>query len=168
MLGVLARLRGIADLSSDAFSHKKASFDAVVAFWYAFYDFCRWRETIGCSPAMQVGVTGSIWTMEQLVEKALAAEPCEPPQVEIVTPPEGPARGRRAPECGCARCRTSDQATFSRGRCSGCRRYPHRKRNYRSSRNCRLKLSGRVAFRLKSTTRAPHTVGSLALAIFPR
>jgi hypothetical protein len=40
---------------------------------------------------MQAGVTGSIWTMAQLVEEALTAEPCEPPQVEPVAPPEGPA-----------------------------------------------------------------------------
>jgi hypothetical protein len=62
-----------------------------VSLWYAFYNFCRWHETIRCSPAMQAGVTGSIWTMEQLVEEALAAEPCEPPQAEPVAPPEGPA-----------------------------------------------------------------------------
>jgi len=74
---------------SNGFSHKKAALDAAVSLWYAFYNFCRRHETIRCSPAMQTGVTGSIWTMEQFVEEALAAEPCEPPQVEPVAPSEG-------------------------------------------------------------------------------
>jgi IS1 family transposase len=45
---------------SNGFSHKKAALDAAVSLWYAFYNFCRWHETIRCSPAMQAGVTGSI------------------------------------------------------------------------------------------------------------
>jgi hypothetical protein len=40
---------------------------------------------------MQAGVTGSIWTVVQLVEEALAAEPCEPPRVEPIAPLDGPA-----------------------------------------------------------------------------
>jgi len=76
---------------SNGFSHKKAALDAAVSLWYAYYNFCRWHETLRCSPAMQAGVTGSIWTMAELVDAALTAEPCEPPQVEPVAPPEGPA-----------------------------------------------------------------------------
>jgi IS1 family transposase len=76
---------------SNGFSHKRAALDAAVALWYTFYNLCRWHETIRCSPAMQAGITGSIWTMVELVDAALAAKPCEPPQVEPLAPPEGPA-----------------------------------------------------------------------------
>jgi hypothetical protein len=76
---------------SNGFSHKKAALDAAVALWYAFCNFCRWHETIQCSPAMQAGLTGSIWTMDQLVEEALAAKPRDPPEPEPIAPSEGPA-----------------------------------------------------------------------------
>lgn len=76
---------------SNGFSHKKAALDAAVALWYTFYNFCRWHETIRCSPAMQAGITGSIWTIEQLVEEALSAAPCEPPEPDPIAPSEGPA-----------------------------------------------------------------------------
>jgi IS1 family transposase len=76
---------------SNGFSHKKAALDAAVALWYFYYNTCRWHETIRCSPAMQAGLTGSIWTMAELVEAALSAEPCEPPDAEPMAASEGPA-----------------------------------------------------------------------------
>jgi hypothetical protein len=73
---------------SNGFSYNKAALDAAVALWYTFYNFAHWHETTRCSPAMQAGLAGSTETMEQLVEEALSAAPCQPPEPESIAPSE--------------------------------------------------------------------------------
>ena len=38
------------------------------------YNFCRVHEALRVTPAMQLGVTNHIWTISELVEKALSGK----------------------------------------------------------------------------------------------
>jgi len=43
------------------------------AIFFAFYNFCRKHETLkGATPAMAAGLTGTHWTIKDLVEQAAA------------------------------------------------------------------------------------------------
>jgi IS1 family transposase len=53
-----------------AFSKKRENFEAAVALHFAYYNFVKRHNTIRCTPAMAAGVTGSFWSVGQLVEAA--------------------------------------------------------------------------------------------------
>ena len=55
---------------SNGFSKKLQNHRAAVALQIAFYNLCRWHETIRCTPAMALGVTDHMWTIGELVELA--------------------------------------------------------------------------------------------------
>ena len=53
-----------------AFSKKRVNFEAAVGLHFAYYNFVKRHSTIRCTPAMAAGVTGSFWSVADLVEAA--------------------------------------------------------------------------------------------------
>jgi IS1 family transposase len=53
-----------------AFSKKRENFEAAVGLHFAYYNFVKRHNTLRCTPAMAAGVTGSFWTIGDLVEAA--------------------------------------------------------------------------------------------------
>jgi len=53
-----------------AFSKKRENFEAAVGLHFAYYNFVRRHNTIRCTPAMAAGVSGTFWTVGELVEAA--------------------------------------------------------------------------------------------------
>jgi len=46
-----------------AFSKKWNSLKAMLALYFAFYNFCRIHSSIRCTPAMESGLTGHVWSL---------------------------------------------------------------------------------------------------------
>ncbi|MGB9488892.1 MAG: hypothetical protein WCA92_00380, partial [Terriglobales bacterium] len=53
-----------------AFSKKRENFEAAVALHFAYYNFVKRHNTLRCTPAMAAGVTGSFWSVGDLLEAA--------------------------------------------------------------------------------------------------
>jgi IS1 family transposase len=53
-----------------AFSKKRENFEAAVGLHFAYYNFVRRHNTLRCTPAMAAGVTGTSWSVGDLVEAA--------------------------------------------------------------------------------------------------
>ena len=51
-----------------AFSKKRENFEAAVGLHFAYYNFVRRHNTLRCTPAMAAGVTGTTWSVGDLVE----------------------------------------------------------------------------------------------------
>jgi IS1 family transposase len=51
-----------------AFSKKRENFEAVVGLHFAYYNFVKRHNTLRCTPAMAAGVTGSFWSVGNLLE----------------------------------------------------------------------------------------------------
>ena len=51
-----------------AFSKKRENFTAAVGLHFAYYNFVKRHNTIRCTPAMAAGVTGTSWSVGDLVE----------------------------------------------------------------------------------------------------
>lgn len=56
---------------TNAFSKKLANHVAATALHYAHYNFVRRHQTLRCTPAMEAGVTSTMWTTADLLEAAL-------------------------------------------------------------------------------------------------
>lgn len=87
---------------SNAFSKKLENHRAAVSLHVAWYNFCRVHESLRVTPAMEAGITSHVWSVEELVERALSAEPCAPPEPKPLAPPapppgEKPATARALP-----------------------------------------------------------------------
>lgn len=80
----------------NAFSKKLDHHRAAVSLHIAWYNFVRVHETLRVTPAMEAGITDRVWSVEELVTRALAAEPCEAPQAQPLAPPE-PLPGEAKP-----------------------------------------------------------------------
>ncbi|WP_348980531.1 IS1 family transposase [Polyangium sp. 15x6] len=78
----------------NGFSRKIENHRAAISLHVAFYNFVRVHESLRVTPAMEAGIASSVWTIEELVERALAAAPCEPPKPRELTPPT-PAPGAK-------------------------------------------------------------------------
>ena len=52
---------------TNAHSRKLANHKACVTLWIAWYNFCRVNTAIRVTPAMAAGLTGHIWTIEELL-----------------------------------------------------------------------------------------------------
>lgn len=70
---------------TNAFSKKLANHKAAVALHVGHYNFCHAHETIRTTPAMALGVTGHIWSIAELIERATQA---------LATPPATPTLPR--------------------------------------------------------------------------
>lgn len=81
---------------------------AMIAIFVTWFNFCWVHEALRCTPAMEVGLASHVWSVEELVEAALAAEPCEPPSPEPLKPrAEAPKATERQTSTG-ARLRAID------------------------------------------------------------
>ena len=74
----------------NAFSKKIDHHRAAVSLHVAWYNFCRVHESLRITPAMEAGITDHVWTVQELVERALSAEPCDAPQPKPLAPPAPP------------------------------------------------------------------------------
>jgi transposase-like protein/IS1 family transposase len=52
---------------TNAFSKKWENLRAMLAIYFAYYNFCRVHSSLRCTPAMQAGITKSIWTLRDLL-----------------------------------------------------------------------------------------------------
>jgi IS1 family transposase len=55
-----------------AFSKKRENFEAAVGLHFAYYNFVKRHNTLRCTPAMAAGVTGTMWSVGDLLEAAAA------------------------------------------------------------------------------------------------
>jgi IS1 family transposase len=60
---------------TNAFSKKPRNHAAAIALHFAHYNLCRRHQTLRVTPAMAAGVVPTMWTMEQLLDVALAHLP---------------------------------------------------------------------------------------------
>lgn len=59
---------------TNAFSKKLENHCAAVALYAAHYNLCRVHEALRITPAMQIGITGHVWSIGELVAAALYGE----------------------------------------------------------------------------------------------
>ena len=52
---------------TNAFSKKWENLHAALALHFAYYNFCRVHSSLRVTPAMQAGITGSVWTLQDLL-----------------------------------------------------------------------------------------------------
>ncbi len=52
---------------TNAFSKKWENLKAALAFYFAYYNFCRIHSTIRCTPAMEAGITKHVWELRELL-----------------------------------------------------------------------------------------------------
>lgn len=52
---------------TNAFSKKWDNLRAALALHFAYYNFCRVHKTLRCTPAMEAGITNTIWTLQDLL-----------------------------------------------------------------------------------------------------
>jgi IS1 family transposase len=55
---------------TNAFSKKRANLRAMLALYFCWYNFCRMHKSLRMTPAMAAGITGTIWTLRQMLEAA--------------------------------------------------------------------------------------------------
>ena len=55
---------------TNAFSKKLENFKAAAALYFAYYNFVKIHTTLRVTPAMQAGVTNTVWTIADLVDAA--------------------------------------------------------------------------------------------------
>lgn len=69
------------------FSRRLLFLRAAIALHFAAYNFCRVHAALRVTPAMQLGVTDHVWSIEELVVAALAAVEGTSPTVPPPVPP---------------------------------------------------------------------------------
>jgi transposase-like protein/IS1 family transposase len=52
---------------TNAFSKKWENLKAMLAIYFAFYNFCRIHSSIRCTPAMESGITQHVWSLRELL-----------------------------------------------------------------------------------------------------
>jgi len=52
---------------TNAFSKKWEHLKAMLALYFSYYNFCRIHSSIRCTPAMESGLTGHIWSLRELL-----------------------------------------------------------------------------------------------------
>lgn len=71
----------------NGFSRKLVNHRAAVQLHFAWYNLVRIHESLRVTPAMEAGITNHVWSVSELVEAALAAEPVGPPVREPLALP---------------------------------------------------------------------------------
>ena len=59
---------------TNAFSKKLDNLKAAVALHFAHYNLCRIHKTIRCTPAMEIGISRNIWSIDGLINAALESK----------------------------------------------------------------------------------------------
>jgi IS1 family transposase len=80
-----------------AFSKHPEHHKAAVALGYVHYNMCHMVRTLRVTPAMAVGVVSSPWSLEELLDALLSAEPCDPPHVQPLVHPKPAETARELP-----------------------------------------------------------------------
>jgi len=57
---------------TNAFSKKLENFEAAVALHFGYYNLVKIHSSVRMTPAMAIGATDRLWSIEDLVETALA------------------------------------------------------------------------------------------------
>jgi len=52
---------------TNAFSKKLANLKAAVSLWFCYYNFCRVHGSLRITPGMEVGLTNSVWGLQDLI-----------------------------------------------------------------------------------------------------
>lgn len=52
---------------TNAFSKKWENLQAALALYFAYYNFCRIHSSIRCTPAMEAGLTNTVWSLRDLL-----------------------------------------------------------------------------------------------------
>lgn len=52
---------------TNGFSRKWENLNYALALFFAYYNFCRVHKTLRCTPAMEAGLTKSVWTLKDLI-----------------------------------------------------------------------------------------------------
>jgi len=52
---------------TNAFSKKWDNLKAMLALYFAYYNFCRIHSSIRCTPAMESGITSHVWSLRELL-----------------------------------------------------------------------------------------------------
>ena len=52
---------------TNAFSKKWSNLYAMMSLYFCWYNFCRIHSSIRCTPAMESGITGHVWTLRELL-----------------------------------------------------------------------------------------------------
>ena len=52
---------------TNGFSKKWENLHAMLSLYFAYYNFCRIHSSIRCTPAMESGLTGHVWTLRELL-----------------------------------------------------------------------------------------------------
>jgi transposase-like protein/IS1 family transposase len=53
---------------TNAFSKKWENLYSMMSLYFCWYNFCRVHSTIRCTPAMESGITGHVWTLRELLQ----------------------------------------------------------------------------------------------------
>lgn len=73
---------------TNAFSKKLQNHEAAVSLYVAWYNFCRVHESLRVTPAMEMGVTGHVWTIGELILAATSIPEDAPSAPAAPTEPE--------------------------------------------------------------------------------
>lgn len=65
-LAMRMQIRRLTRLTS-AFSKKWENLQAAVALHFAYYNFCRVRQSLRVTPAMEAGLTDHVWELKELL-----------------------------------------------------------------------------------------------------
>ena len=57
--------------ATNAHSKRLPNLEAAVALHFAWYNFCRVHETLRVTPAMQAGITDTVWSTAELVGRTI-------------------------------------------------------------------------------------------------
>ncbi len=53
---------------TNGFSKKWENLNYALALYFAYYNFCRVHKTLRCTPAMEAGITKTVWTLKDLLK----------------------------------------------------------------------------------------------------
>jgi hypothetical protein len=53
---------------TNAFSKKWDNLHAMLSLYFAYYNFCRIHSSIRCTPAMESGITGHVWSLREMLQ----------------------------------------------------------------------------------------------------
>ncbi len=53
---------------TNGFSKKWENLNYALALYFAYYNFCRIHRTIRCTPAMEAGITKTLWTLKDVLK----------------------------------------------------------------------------------------------------
>lgn len=73
---------------------------AAISLFVSWYNLCRVHKSLRVTPGMQVGITNRVWSIEELIEAALAAEPFDAPAPEPLKIRDGSGPARALPRGG--------------------------------------------------------------------